>query len=331
MTGAALPPSPPPWPGMGVYLGLTFLLSWVPAVVLDTLWGGVRDVFPTRLLHSSTYYFLTMGWQPLLAVLVVRRWIDPPGHLDLGLNPTRYGTLFLGTAGALSIAAMSVAITWLAGFPGLVVPTAIAPGVEPDLPSRPSLGAAAILGVALAGTIVLLCVQAFCEELGWRGYFLARMMQRFGPWPGLLLHGSIWGVWYAPIIALAAGNLEAVSSDSLSFIVTCTLLGALYGWLRLLVRSITLAVVVNAVLTIAAGLPFILHGADIGPRGSAYGPAGWIPLLLAAGVLFIGPARRAVAIPQGFETRGTRGGLWRVVEHLVSRNGAGPDGMARSR
>jgi membrane protease YdiL (CAAX protease family) len=330
MTGAALPLLPPPWPGIGVYLGLTFLFSWVPAVALDTLWGGTRDVFPTRLLHSSTYYFLTMGWQPFLAVLVVRRWIDPPGYLDLGLNPTRYGILVLGTAGALSIAALSVAITWLAGLPGLAVPTAIGPGVESDLPSRPSLGAAVILGVALAGTIVLLCVQAFCEELGWRGYFLTRMMQRFGPWPGLLLHGSIWGVWYAPIIALAAGNLAAVSSDSVSFIVTCTLLGGLFGWLRLLVRSITLAVVVNAVLTIAAGLPFILSGVDVGPRGSAYGPAGWIPVLLAAGVLFIGPARRAVTVPRAFEPRGARVGLSRVVEHLVSRNGVGSNGMARS-
>lgn len=325
MTGATLASTvPPPWPGVAAYLALTFLLSWVPGVLLDTVWDGLRELFPTRLLASSAYYFLTMGWQPLLAVLVVRRWIDPPGYLDLGLIPTRPGILLLGTAAALSVAGMSVAVMWLARLLGITAPAEIVSRVEPDLPSRPSLDAAVILVATFAGTVVLLCVQAFSEELGWRGYFLARMMRWLGRWPGLLLHGAVWGVWYVPILAVAGEDSGVTPIRSVSFVVTCILLGAVFGWLRLLARSIALVVVVNAVLTVTAGLPFILRGLDVGLRGSAYGPAGWVPLLLATGVLFMGPSRRAVAMPQGPEARAARTGLWGFVEHLVSRNGARP-------
>jgi hypothetical protein len=54
-------------------------------------------------------------------------------------------------------------------------------------------------------------------------------------------------------------------------------------------------VLTNAILTVVAGLPFILRGVELGPRAAAYRPAGWIPLLLAAGILAAGLARRATA------------------------------------
>jgi len=99
--------------------------------------------------------------------------------------------------------------------------------------------------------------------------------------------------------------------------VGCFPLGSLFA-----AKSLALAVIFNAVLTVAAGLPFILRGVDVGPRGSAYGPAEWIPLLLAVGILFTGPLGRAVVTPQAPATRPRRSGdLWSRVEYLFSRNG----------
>jgi membrane protease YdiL (CAAX protease family) len=216
---------------------------------------------------------------------------------------------------------MAMLVTWLAQLLGVVSVVAV-PSVERQVPDRQSLEALAILGAAFAGTVVLLCVQAFTEELGWRGYFLPRMMQSLGPWRGLLIHGLVWGTWYAPVVALAAEGSASAAIRGGTFVVTCTLLGILLGWLRLLARSLSLAVVFNAVLTVSAGLPFILRGVDVGSRGSAYGPAGWIPLLLAAAVLFSGPARRAVTTPRAVDAhpRGP-GSVRRFVESLISRNG----------
>jgi hypothetical protein len=106
-----------------------------------------------------------------------------------------------------------------------------------------------------------------------------------------------------------------------TFVVTGTLLGTLLGWMRL-ARSLSLAVVFNVVLTVAAGLPFILRGVDVGSRGAAYGPVGWIPLLVLTGILFIAPTRRAVTTPLAVATH-PRGPttVRRLVGVGASRNG----------
>ncbi len=315
----------PAWRGTAAYLGLTFSLAWVPAVLLYEAWNGISGLFPTRLLGASAFYVLTMGWQPFLAVWVVRRWIDPPGYLDHGLRPVPRALLPLGTAVPLVFTAASMLVAWLAELLDLVVAPSTGSSAEPEVSFHsPSVGAAVALTVAFACTVVLISVQAFSEEFGWRGYFLIRLMQWLGAWPGLLLHGLVWGVWYAPVVLLAAGDPASAPTRGVRFVVTCALLGVLLGWLRLAGKSLVLAVIVNAVLTVAAGLPFILRGVDVGPRGSAYGPAGWIPMLLAVGILFTEPARRAVVTPLGLDTRPRRSAhLWSLVEYLFSRNGTG--------
>jgi membrane protease YdiL (CAAX protease family) len=323
VSGAAPASAMLPWRGMVAYLGLTFLLAWVPAILLDQIWDGIRGLFPTSLLAASAFYALTMGWQPFLAVWIVRRWIDPPGYLDHGLRPAPPALLVLGTVVSLLLTGASMLIASLAGPLDLAGSSVAVAAVPEAVPPTPSWSAAGALALAFAGTVVLVSVQAFSEELGWRGYFLVRLMQQLGPWPGLLLHGVVWGAWYAPVVLLASGDPESGWVAGLTFVVTCALLGALLGWLRLAGRSLLLAVLANAVLTIAAGLPFILRGMDVGTRSAAYGPAGWIPLLLTLGVLFTGPTRRAIVTPLGGEASPRASGLWRLLEQVISRNGSG--------
>jgi hypothetical protein len=62
-------------------------------------------------------------------------------------------------------------------------------------------------------------------------------------------------------------------------------LGALLGWLRLASKSVLPTTLANSMLTVTAGLPLFLHGEDPGPRGAAYEPAGWIPMLIAVVIL----------------------------------------------
>ncbi len=98
-----------------------------------------------------------------------------------------------------------------------------------------------MLSLAFLGTLALVVGQAFTEEIGWRGYFLPRAMERFGRWGGLVIHGAVWGLWYAPVLFFSShGQLAWFDSiaRSLGFVLSCVLLGTLLGWLRLASRSV---------------------------------------------------------------------------------------------
>lgn len=44
----------------------------------------------------------------------------------------------------------------------------------------------------------VLITGPLCEELGWRGYALPRLLERFSPFTASLVLGTIWGVWHLP-------------------------------------------------------------------------------------------------------------------------------------
>jgi hypothetical protein len=155
------------------------------------------------------------------------------------------------------------------------------------------------LGVllALSATLAMIGAQALTEEVAWRGYFLPRAMQRLGNWKGLILHGLVWGLWYAPVLFFATyGTTNVLSSlhHSSAFVVTCVFLGILLGWLRLAARSLVPVLVANATLTLAAGLPYTLYGLDAGIQASVFGPAGWAVAGAAISTLLITRWRGAV-------------------------------------
>ena len=104
-------------------------------------------------------------------------------------------------------------------------------------------------------------------------------------------------IGYAPLFLVANGGLGTTSLKSAAFVVTCMFLGALLGWLRLASRSVLTTTLANSVLTISAGLPFLLHGDDPGIRGAVYGPAGWVPMLLLLIAILASRYRDALRLP----------------------------------
>ncbi|HEU4537702.1 MAG TPA: CPBP family intramembrane glutamic endopeptidase, partial [Polyangiaceae bacterium] len=308
-------------------VALSFLGSWFVAASLRVFGLTVApSAVGTRLFTTSLLYAVTMGWQPLAAAWAVRRWVDPPDRLDLGLRPARWAFSVVGALAALGVAALATLVAWLAAALGLARPSPLHGRAEAELASGvASVAELVLLPLAFLGTVFFVWAQAFVEEVGWRGYFLPRAMERLGKWRGLVLHGAVWGLWYAPVLFFASYGPLAPSASlgrGLGFVVTCALLGTLLGWLRLASQSLVPVVVSNATLTLAAGLPYVVHGVDAGLRSAAFGPPGWLVLLGAIGGLWLSRWRSAVRTPEPLSTPAEAAPAVRVFLWVLP--GAGP-------
>lgn len=272
--------------GLIVYASLCLLSSWLVAAVWAMFSrGATPSTVGTKLFSALVVYALTMGWQPLAATWIARRWVDPIDVVELGFRPARSrDSLAAGASAVAIVGAASLVALGLVGL-GWTHPVTAAPperGVVID--------DVVVLLVASCGTALLGSLQSVTEELGWRGYFLRRATERFGRWRGLVLQGALWGVWYAPVIFFASfghwGVRSAIVRGAVC-VLTSTMLGVLLGALALASRSLTPVIVANTTITFVAGFPYVFVGIDAGLRTAVFGPAGWIVL----GALLFGLSR----------------------------------------
>jgi uncharacterized protein len=90
---------------------------------------------------------------------------------------------------------------------------------------------------------------ALGEEIGWRGYMLPRLLGR-GVVPAMLLVGFLHGVWHLPLMLTTdyyhnSGNPLLVVP---LFLVTLTLAGVFYGFLRLWTGSVWPVAIAHAMV-----------------------------------------------------------------------------------
>lgn len=99
----------------------------------------------------------------------------------------------------------------------------------------------AVLGV-LSST-----ARALGEEIGWRGFLLPRLVQRFGFTVGCLLSGCIWAVWHYPGLLLADYNAGTKPVFALTCFTLMVIADAyILGWLRLKSGSLWPAAILHA-------------------------------------------------------------------------------------
>ncbi len=67
------------------------------------------------------------------------------------------------------------------------------------------------------------------EEIGWRGYALPRLQDRFGALGASLILGLVWGIWHLPLFWMA-GNFHQHIPVSL-FLLQTTGFSVLYTWM----------------------------------------------------------------------------------------------------
>jgi membrane protease YdiL (CAAX protease family) len=270
--------------GAVVFVTVTVALTLVSAIACIPV---SEEIEPSAnaMLHASVIYVAVVGWQPLVAFAVSRRLFGDQQPFDEGIRPVALRHSMFSVIVAVFVLGVAVVIETIAHHTGASTP--------PEILSTFSWSTVVRLVVAVMAIVSILWIQAIIEEVAWRGFLLPRLMRALGPWPGLVVHGLVWGLCYSPLFAVAGASVLR----SLGYVVTCGLLGVVLGWIRLSTRSIYASAASNATLTICAGLPLLLVG-EASRFSAAFEPPGWLPLVVV--VLMIAwhrPWRRAIAIP----------------------------------
>lgn len=270
--------------GAVVFVTMTVALTLASALACIPV---ARELEPSAgaMFRASVIYVAVVGWQPLVAFAISRRLFGEPHAFDDGIRPVALRHSMFSVIVAVFVLGVAVVIeTMIHHTDGIAAPEVL---------STFSWSTVVRLVMAVVAIVAILWIQAIIEEVAWRGFLLPRLMRALGPWPGLIVHGLVWGLCYSPLFAVAGATVMR----SLTYVVTCGLLGVVLGWIRLSTRSIYASAASNATLTICAGLPLLLVG-ETSRFSAAFGPPGWLPLV--GVVLMIAwhrPWRRAVAIP----------------------------------
>lgn len=273
--------------GTMVFVAVNLALTLVSALICIPMRESTEPS-AASMLRASLMYVAVVGWQPLVAFAIARRLFGVRGF-DVGVRPLAFRDSFIAVLLAMFIVVVAVVVDMLASYGDGTVLAA-----NRIVPSSSLVTTAKVL-VAFAAVVAILWLQAIIEEVAWRGYVLPQLMGTLGPWPGLAVHGFLWGLCYSPFFAVAGGSVVR----TLLFVVTSGLLGVVLGWLRLSSRSVYASAASNATLTICAGLPFVLLG-ERSLFSAAFGPHGWIPLVgIIVAIGCYRPWRRAIAVPWG--------------------------------
>lgn len=264
------------WRRVGVYLIVTFGVSWATGLVVFLL-GGIRD--PQTVAFGLTAWTLLIPtfymFGPAIGHVVVRLWAGE-GLRDPVLRPR------------VRAHWRSYALAWVVPpaltFVGLILYFAVFPG-QFDASLSSLRGLLKSTGVTLDPAVLLTiqtvfavvlgpllnAIPAFGEEYGWRG-FLYPELTPLGERRALLLHGVIWGVWHWPVIALGYeygfGYPGFPWVGFLVFLPFTVGVGSLLAWLRARSGSVWPAAIghgsVNAVAAVGiylvAGQPRMLLG-----------------------------------------------------------------------
>ncbi|TFC81498.1 CPBP family intramembrane metalloprotease [Cryobacterium sp. TmT2-59] len=275
-----------------VFLLIAFGLSWLISL---PLWLGDGLADPLFAVVA-----LAMMFTPAIAAIIVVFVLERPRNKArvLGLWPLKpagrlIGYLALGLTVPVALILVALPVGAVLGvYPAdFVTFSAFQEMLDAQMKSAGASALPIPIGVLVGLQFINVLVGAFInlvpalgEELGWRGWLLPKLM-RLGTVPALLLSGVIWGLWHAPLILLGYNYPGAPGWLGLTMMIgMCTVVGAVFGWLRLRSDSVWPAALAHGAFNAAAGfsLVFAAAGESIDTtQATILGWSGWIvPLVL---------------------------------------------------
>ena len=201
---------------LATFLGLTFALSSIFYVTL------IRA--HTLALGGGLYVFMLM-WSPGTAALITRlifqRNVRGEGWK---LGPARYE--LAGYALPIAYAACAYGLVWILGFGGVDLSRFKMTG----LTNSRALMALLFLTAGLLQSLL----SATGEELGWRGFLVPKLAERYSFTTTALVSGLIWATWHTPLIIGADYNGGTPTWYSIAcFMVMVVGISFPLTWLRL--------------------------------------------------------------------------------------------------
>lgn len=240
------------------FFGLTFAASWL-------LWTGAIALSPGSGPDGGA-----------AAGVVFLAGVFAPGLTALALTYREAGS---ESAGALlaRVLAGRVDLRWYAVAIGLMPATKLMVAVL----HRLITGEWPVFGetpwYVMAGAIMISVWVQAGEEVGWRGYALPRLAERFGLAAGSLVLGVVWAVWHLPLFFVGAGDTFGQSFPF--YLLQVTALSVVMAWLYWRTEgSLLLVMLLHASVNNTKDIvPSAVQGAT-NPVALQASTAGWLTL-----------------------------------------------------
>lgn len=248
-----------------IFLAITFGITWI-TVLVPYLMGHQygSQVFQVIL--------VVIMFVPAIGSLITRK-IMGEGTENMMIKPKFKGNIFkyIMVYFLPIICILGGAMVFFTFFPKAFDPAATTTvtslsevlGVDLDL-ARGTLYAQLLMAVLVAPFVNI--IATFGEELGWRGYLLPKLCNRFGPVKAVLIDGVIWGLWHAPIIALGHNYGTdypfAPWLGILLMIVFCVATGTIMSYFTLKVGSVIPAAMFHSAINGLASVSFYFIASD---------------------------------------------------------------------
>jgi membrane protease YdiL (CAAX protease family) len=180
---------------------------------------------------------------PTIAAVIMLTWIAPEGSFRkslslLGLDRAGLKGWPLAMGGPIALHFVSFLVLSITGLAIFAAPQIT--------------GSVAFAVLKISTGLAVGTFFALGEEIGWRGYMLPRLLGR-GVVPAMLLVGFLHGVWHLPLMLTTdyyhnSGNPLLVVP---LFLVTLTLAGVFFGFLRLWTGSVWPVAIAHAMVNMA--------------------------------------------------------------------------------
>lgn len=148
------------------------------------------------------------------------------------------------------------------------------------------------IGLVITGVVMGLAV-GFFEELGWTGFVVPRLRQRYGLLAAGMIVGVVWGIWHYPPFSPSGSDAEVLPPVIYLLVLLFSFLPAyriLLVWIYDRTQSLLLVVLMHAPLSACqlALIPPTLSGSKLVIYDLIFGASLWI---LAVVVLVVSPKK----------------------------------------
>ena len=269
--------------GFSLYFLIAFGLAWLCQV------GGCMALLQQKNAVLYQLALIATMFCPLLAVLLVQKvFLRQP--VGIGWKVQGKRRFWLAAWFGPAVFTLLGAVLYFAVFPSRLDFSCswlvAAYGGEMDAQTlRSELGVSTLSYLLQNGLFAVILAPAINmfpalgEEVGWRGYMMPRLKERFGLLNGRLLGGVVWGVWHWPLMLLVGYEYGTnyLGAPVLGLVVWCVVCFALNTLLDLLYEKtgcIWVSAIAHGAFNAIAALPQVL----ITPADAYYNVLGPMPI-----------------------------------------------------